>query len=318
MQDHIIVSLFTVIPIYLIIACGWAGRRLKWIEPQHDAPIMRLAVDLCMPCLIISCMVGNDLVRSPFFSLKAAGAGFLGVMAGILSAWLIAKSIRLKIGTGLRTFSLAAGVQNYSFFVIPIVAVMYPEPGNPMMGVLMTHNIGCELAVWTVGVMILSGGMKTLTPKIFLRGPLIGIAIGLLLAWTHTDSYLVPPPILKALVMLGNCTIPLCVLTFGTTMYDSWKSVTWTPKIILSGVFSRLGLAPACMIGLAWILPVDVEIKRIIIIQAAIPSAIVPVIIAKQFGGNPGLAMQVVLVTTIFSLVTVPLWLTLGFGFLGL
>lgn len=316
--DLAIVSLETVIPIYLIIACGWMGRRLKWIEPQHEAPLMRLAVDLCMPCLIISSMVGNDLIRSPLFAIEASAAGFLGVMVGIAAAWVIAKSIKLKIGTGLRTFSLAAGVQNYSFFVIPLVAVMYPTPGNPMMGVLMTHNTGCELAVWTVGLIIMSGkGLKAVTPKIFLRGPIIAIVVGLLMVWTRADQYIMPAPILKTLTMLGNCTVPLCVLTFGTAMYDSWKEVSWTPKIIFSGIFSRLGLAPALMLGLAWILPVSPEIKQIIVIQAAIPSAIVPIILAKQFGGNPGLAVQVTLLTTVVSFFTLPLWLALGRSLFG-
>lgn len=316
-MEPVVAAFLAIIPVYLMIACGWMARRFNWIQPQHEPSIARLSIDLCYPCLVLSSMKGNDLLRNPLFSLQASGVGFAGIMMGLLAAWIVAKVLRLKVGTGLRTFSLSAGVQNYAFFVIPIVAVLYPEPGNPMMGILMTHNTGCELAVWTIGLFILSGGVRQVTPRIFLRGPLIAVVLGLLLVWTGLDRILMPSPVEQALRMLGACTIPLSVLLFGTTMYDSWKSLSWSPKIVLSGILSRLGLAPALMLLLAWLLPVGTELKQIMVIQSAIPSAIVPVILAKQFGGHPGLAMQITLLTTAVSFVTLPLWLAVGFHVLS-
>jgi predicted permease len=41
----------------------------------------------------------------------------------------------------------------------------------------------------------------------------------------------------------------------------------------------------------------------------------IPVILAKQFGGNPGLAMQVCLITTFVSFLTLPLWMAIGTHF---
>ncbi len=307
------VTFQAIIPVYLIIGLGWLSRRLHWILPSHEAPIARLALEVCYPCLVLSSMLGNEMLRDPLFSLMAASAGFGGCMMGIAAAWLTAWIFRYKVGTGLRTFTLAAGIQNYSFFAIPIIAVMYTKPDNPMMGILMTHNVGCEIAVWTVGLIILSGGFGQISPKIFLRGPLIGVALGLVLAWTGWDRYLVPAPVKQTLQMLGNCAIPLCVLIFGTTMYDSWKRIEWSPRIISSGIIGRLMVAPALMLLLAWLLPVPQEIREIMIIQAAIPSAMVPALIAKQFGGQPGLALQICLVTTFVSFATLPLWLAAGF-----
>jgi predicted permease len=260
-------------------------------------------------------MLGNDMLRSPLFSLEAAGAGFAGCMLGIAAAWFIGVLFSYRVGTGLRTFALAAGLQNYSFFVIPIIAVLYTTPGNPMMGILMTHNTGCELAIWTVGLIILSGGFKNITPRIFLRGPLIGVVLGLFLVWTGLDQYVTPQPVRQTLQMLGNCAIPLCVFLFGTTMYDSWKSVRWSPKNIISGIVARLMVAPVLILLLAWALPFNKELKEIMIIQAACPSAMIPVILAKQFGGNPGLAMQVCLITTFVSFLTLPLWMAIGTHF---
>ncbi|MEG0837795.1 MAG: AEC family transporter, partial [Akkermansia sp.] len=316
-SDPVIVAFLAIIPVYIIIGCGWMARRLHWLLPNHEPPIMRIAIDLCYPCLVLSSMFGNEMLRSPLFSLEASGLGFAGVMLGIGASWCVAKTMGLKVGTGLRTFTLSAGVQNYGFFVIPIVAVLYTAPGDPMMGILMTHNTGCELAIWTVGLVVLSGGFKGISPRIFLRGPLIAVVLGLLMVWTRADTY-VPTPVKQTLQMLGACTIPLCVFLFGTTMYDSWKKVSWKVSIIISGIIARLGIAPALILLLAWILPISIDLKRIMVLQAAIPAAMVPVIIAKQFGGHPALAMQITLVTTFVSFITLPLWLAFGFNYIAI
>ena len=58
--------------------------------------------------------------------------------------------------------------------------------------------------------------------------------------------------------------------------------------------------------------PTTDYIKRVIIIQAAIPSAVIPVILAKRFGGHPDLGTQILLTTTVASFLTLPCWLALG------
>ena len=82
--------------------------------------------------------------------------------------------------------------------------------------------------------------------------------------------------------------------------------------MLISGVLARLVLVPAIVLLLAWALPVDPLIKRIMVIQSAIPSAVVPVILAKRFGGVPEVGTQILLATTAVSFVTLPLWLSVG------
>ena len=68
----------------------------------------------------------------------------------------------------------------------------------------------------------------------------------------------------------------------------------------------------ALLLLMAYFLPVDDYIKRVIIIQAAIPSAVIPVILAQRFGGHPDLGTQILLTTTVASFLTLPCWLALG------
>ena len=95
-------------------------------------------------------------------------------------------------------------------------------------------------------------------------------------------------------------------------MYDLARNFTWQPRMLAAGLVARLVVAPALILLVAWALPVDPLIKRIMVIESAIPSAVVPVIIAKRFGGRPEVGTQILLATTICSFLTLPIWLAVG------
>ena len=318
MWELIANSFLSTIPVFVFFAIGYRLRSQGSLAPEHDGPIMQLAMDVGYPCLIfyniMKYMVteANPTVSSVSFSLQALACGFLELFVGVLVAWLVAKALRLRIGTGLRTFSLTAGVQNYAFYVIPIIQMLFSAPGDPTMGVLFVHNMGCEIFVWSLGVILVCGGATGLRLGMLLRGPLLAVCLSLALAWSGLGSYVAQPPVMKAAEMIGNVATPVCLILFGCSMYDLSRHFVWQPRMLISGVLARLLISPDAILLLAWVLPVDPLIKRIMVIQSAIPSAVVPVILAKRFGGVPEVGTQVLLATTAVSFITLPIWLSLG------
>ena len=158
------------------------------------------------------------------------------------------KLLRMRIGTGLRTFTLTAGVQNYAFFVIPIIQMLFAAGNDPTLGVLFVHNVGCELVVWSIGVIIIAGGPGNLNMGVFFRGPLLAVIVGLALAWSGLGTYVAQPPLMKTFEMIGNCATPLCLILFRRSMRDLWHNMKWEPKPIICGLLTRLGLAPALLL----------------------------------------------------------------------
>lgn len=318
MLDLVLNSFVSTIPVFVFFAIGFWLRHKGAIEAHHDAPIMQLAMDVGYPCLIfyniMKYMVveADPTVSTIGFSLQAIGCGFLEMTLGVIAAWIVAKVLRLRIGTGLRTFTLTAGVQNYAFFVIPIIQMLFSAAGDPTMGVLFVHNMGCELFVWSVGIILMCGGAKNLRLASLLRGPLLAVCVSLALAWTGVAPYVALPPVMKAAEMIGAVATPICLILFGCSMYDLVRNFTWQPRMILSGLIARLLFAPCLILLLAWLLPVDPLIKRIMVIQSAIPSAVIPVILAKRFGGRPEVGTQILLATTVCSFLTLPIWLAVG------
>lgn len=321
MADIVLHAFLSTLPVYVFFAIGYYLRRRGALRPQDDEPIMQLAMDVGYPCLIFYSIMRYMVVEahpgitSISFSLQAVLCGFLELAMGVAGAWLVARVLRLRIGTGLRTFTLTAGVQNYAFFVIPIVQMLFSAPGDPTLGVLFIHNLGCEIFIWSLGVALMCGGAKNLRLSTLLRGPLLAVCLSLALAWSGLGAYVAQPPVMKAAEMVGAVATPICLILFGCSMYDLLQDFSWQPRMLISGLVSRLALAPALILLLAWALPVDPLIKRIMVIQSAIPSAVIPVILAKRFGGQPAVGTQILLSTTVCSFLTLPIWLALGNAF---
>jgi predicted permease len=88
-------------------------------------------------------------------------------------------------------------------------------------------------------------------------------------------------------------------------------------RVIGSSVVLRIGMLPVLFLLVARYLPATVELKRVLVLEAAMPAAVFPIVLAKHYGGDSATAMRVVLGTTVVSFVTIPLWIRFGMKFVG-
>jgi predicted permease len=72
------------------------------------------------------------------------------------------------------------------------------------------------------------------------------------------------------------------------------------------------------ILGAAKFLPIATELKQVLLVQAAMPAAMTPVLFARLYGGRPAVAVQIVVATTLLSLLTLPWVIAWGKAWLGL
>lgn len=295
--------LSVVLPVYLTMAAGFTVRKTGLLPDVVDAGMMRLCIVLLTPCLILERVVGNASVMQPLPVLIAAGLGFGLVVLGITISYFAAPLIGLQKHEGRRSFAVSCGLQNYGFVAIPIVTALFPDKGT--LGVLFTFTLGVELACWTAGVGLLTGLGKA-PWKLALNPPVMTILFSLLLNFTGLHGY-VPKVAHNTFTMLGACAVPLAVLIIGASIADIWGQERMRWSIAVLAPVLRLGIIPVAFIAAAWFLPVTMELKRILIIQGAMPSAVFSIMVAKHYGGHAPTAVQCVLSTTLVSMITTPL-----------
>ena len=312
--------LAAVLPVYLIILAGALLRKLRILTVDQDEPVFRLVFSILYPCFILDKILGSESVRNGADVMWGIGAGFGLTVLGFGGAWLLAGLLGFQKGDGKRTFTLSTGVQNFGYTAIPVVQQIF----GGAIAMLFVHNLGVELAIWSVGVMILSGE-KTIPWRKLVNGPVISVLLGLVLVGSGLDRYLetggghpVGDPLRKAMAWIGAGAFPVALLITGALVSDLIGAERPSPKVVLGGVVVRLAVLPMLLLAAAKFLPAPVALKQVLVVQAAMPSAMTPIMLAKVYGGRPGVAVQIVIATTVVSLVTLPFVIVWGRQWAGL
>jgi predicted permease len=303
----------SVLPVYLLIVAGAVLRGTGIVRKEHDEGVMRVVYTVMLPCFMLDKILGSDVLKSGSVVFSAIGLGFGLIMAGIGIGLIVGRLIGLEKGTGMRTFALASGTQNFGFTAAPVVEILW---STGALAMLFVHNIGVELAMWSVGVMIMSGERGIQWRKLA-NGPVVAVGAGLLLVALGWDSLLTGAP-RRAMSMIGVGAFPLGILITGCTIMDLVAAEKPTLKIIFGSTLVRLVLAPLVFLSAAKFLPLATELRQVLVVQAAMPAAMTPIILARLYGGRPAIAVQIVVFTTALSLISLPWIITLGCRWIGL
>lgn len=305
-----------VLPVFCVVGAGALMRKLEWLTEEADQSLLRIIINVLSPCLILDSILGNAALHQIGNILVAPLVGFGTVAAGCALAWGCRRLTGLSGIREQRTFALTAGMYNYGYVPIPLALMLF---GQETVGVLFVHNVGTETALWTVGLVLLTGASPGREWRKILNVPLMAIVLGLVLNTAGGDRW-IPTFLLTTAKMLGQCAIPLGIVLIGATMADQLHEfhshAAW--KAMGMGCLVRLVVLPLGFLVLARYLPCSVELKRVIILQAAMPAAVFPIVMAKHYGGDTATALRVVISTSALSLVTTPLWIRLGTKFVGI
>ncbi len=300
-----------------MVGVGYVIRRVNWLSEHSDASLMRVVVNVFTPCLIADTILGNPVFARLDNVLLPPLMGFATTAAGFGIGWLTRRWPRSKAGVGgERTYALTVGLCNYGYIPIPLAQVLF-SAGT--MGVLFVQNIGVELAMWLLGLALVSGRSWREGSKYLLNPPVLAI-VGTLLLNALIPRALIPAAILGGAHLLGQCSIPLGLVLIGATIADVLPELREHQGLRLVGVacLIRLVVMPVVILSIASVLPLSMELKQVMLLHAAMPSAVFPIVMARHFGGDAGTALRIVLGTSIASLVTMPLWLKAGLLWLGM
>jgi len=297
------------LPVFIVIGIGFAMHRGCWLGEEIEVGTMRLVLNFFVPCLILSLIPGNHALETFSSAGWAVGCGFGLVVCGFGLAWVASRVVGLKSGEGRRTFVVGCGVQNYGYLPLPILAELFPDDAGPI-ALVFVHGVGVELAMWTAGLAILSG---TVGLRSVINGPFLAVVVALLLNYTGAYRF-IPEFIDRVFDMMGACAIPMAILMIGATMGRFFRPdlLHDAVRTTLASLVVRLVLAAGIILAAARFLPISPDLRWLLVVQAAMPAAVFPIMLARLYGGRPQVAIQVVLATSAVSLVTAPLVIAWG------
>jgi malate permease and related proteins len=301
---------FAVLPIFLLMFMGAYYRYKGTLDAHADATLFWLVIHVFTPCLILDSFLGNRALENAANLLIAPILGFSTVLIGMAIAAVAAYAIGLTKLAEKRAFLSCVSLYNYGYIPIPIILLFFPKD---ILGMLFIFNVGLELALWTVVFMTIVGKTSLQdTLKRVCTPPLMAIVFSLGVNCFY-DGNPMPASLARIVHMVGQGTIPLALLVIGATIFDHapivYSKGGWGP--VVCGTVLRIAVIPAVFVAMAYFLPIPGQLKTVLCVQAGMPSAVLPIIFIRRHGGDLQMAIRIIVITSILSLITMPIWLSM-------
>lgn len=280
-------------PIMLITAVGyWLGRYMGVpVNPLSDVVFNALSPSLVFYALYTSTVDGGE-----FLLLFTAMVVFQFVMVGV--AWL---SLRHRGASAIEraNMMIAAACLNAGSYGLSLVAFAFDAEVLSRAVIVFVANMTLN---YTLGVYIASHGRSSALAALrdVAKTPAVYAVI---LAFTFRGLSLeLPLPIDRSVNQLGQAAIPMMLLVLGLQL---GKSATLDrARLLFTGVWIKLLLAPALMAGLVVLLGLDGPARVALIIQAGMPTAVITIVFTNRFRLDPNLGLNLVMATTLLSPIT--------------
>ena len=191
---------------------------------------------------------------------------------------------------------------NCGFMGFPVLESLFGKIGVFYGSI---YNAVFHAFVWTYGVMLFSHSreQKSIT-KALLNPGIISVIVGMLI---FLFSIELPNPILQTLDMVGSMTAPLSMLIVGALLASTDLKSIFIGFEVYYGALLRLIMIPLVTIVALKLIGLDRGLLQVCVVLIAMPAAANTVIFAEKYGANSILASRCVALSTILSIITIPL-----------
>lgn len=298
-MENFLLSLNIVIPVFLIMGLGYAAKALKWLDDKSAKVMNALIFKIFLPILLC-----NNIRNADISKLANPGV-FIYVAVGLCVLFGVSMLLMpLFSKDGRRTGVLVQGIcrANYAFLGLPLIAAMFPGQDTSVASLMVAATVPFYNALSVVALEIYRGGQikpgKIL--KNIAKNPLIiGCVVGLVLLLAGIK---LPTVADKAMTDVGKAATPMALFLLGASF--SFSAVRGNGRDLSFAVAMKLVIVPLIFVGIALLLGFrEVPLASVLIAFGA-PTAVSSFTMAQQMDGDDVLAGQIVVFTTLLSVVS--------------
>ena len=287
--------------LFALMAVGYVCHRRGFFTDAFVSGCVNLLLLIVTPCLII------HVFQRPFTKELLANLGITFVSAVFVHAVGIAfaemffnRSGETKRGV----LKFATVFSNAGFMAIPLeYALLGPEGAFYGAVYVAVFNILC----WTYGLKIMCGHLKDLDRKILIVNPgTVGIVVGLALFLTSTA---LPAAIGDPVRYISDLNTPLAMIVIGYYLSDARFAAYFRCVPAIAASMLRLLVIPSIVLGTLAAFRgfgVDSTMAIAITTSASAPVAAMDSMFAAKYGKDVNVSVGLVSVTTLLSVVTMP------------
>jgi len=299
--------MFTVmLQMALLIAVGTCWQRLA---PQHiPALAHRRALTDLVFFILLPAMVLDIIWRSPLdiTSIKISMVALSGLGTAAIAMWSVLRYISTT-NTQKGALMLAAIFPNATYLGLPVLNGVMGPWTNAVA--LQFDLFACTPVLLILGILMANHFGSSDRPVHPLRElsrvpPLWAVVIALLLNLLNVPQ---PDIIHQTLFVLSGGVVPLMLIALGMSIrWDSMR-LRFLP-LLLPVVVISLVLAPTAVWLSTSLIGIEASIATALILLSAMPTMVFGLVICERYQLDSTLYAAAVTLTTVCSLITLPLW----------
>ncbi|MFT9076627.1 AEC family transporter [Ethanoligenens sp.] len=283
--------------LFLLMIAGVYARKRSFITPESRKKLTALFINLILPCNIVA----SFHIRLSAQVIASAGE-ILAISFGVqMLSWLLSKLLYRRVSHN-KQMVLRYGTicSNSGFMGNPVVEGVYGMEGLLYASLFL---IPVRIFMWSAGLSLFTVADKKDILKKLLRHPCIiavWIGLGLMLI-----DFRLPKFVLDSISSISVCTTAVAMIIIGAILaeVDVRRAIN---RLTVYYSFVRLIFIPLLVLGVLLLLHVSTMLTGIAVLLAGMPAGSTTAILAEQYDGDAAYASQCVLLSTVFSLVTLP------------
>lgn len=289
-MNLILTVLQIVAPVGLLAGVGFA-----WVKAGFEYRmefVSRLAMTLATPCLIFTALMKTEIDRAALADLLFAAITAYALMT------LVFWGLTRVLGLERRTYLSPLIFGNTGNLGLPLALFAFGQAG---LGYAVVIFAVAGIWGFTFGVWLVSHGGS---PLRVLKEPLVaGTLLGALFLWQgwHTPVWLT-----NSLELIGQMAIPLMLITLGVAV------ARLTPGRLRQAIWLsllRVGLCLAIGVAVGQAFALEPVAMAVLVLQVSTPVAVTTYMLASKYGADADAVAGMVIVSTVLSVVTLPLTL---------
>ena len=287
--------------LFIVVVLGFVLCRLGYMGDKFDQKLSSIVIDVTSPALILSSVMGTELPDRSLI-LPLLGVGFITyVLLLVFGFWVPRLVTRNRDEQGMVGFALMFA--NVGFIGYPIVASIF---GHQAIFYAALLNMPNTFFIFTVGVMLVKGeySIKNLNPKVLFSPAMIAAFVAALLVALGVH---VPDVVARPVTMVGNITVPASLMVIGSSMARLPLREMMGSMKVYAATFLRLLVVPVTIFFVFKACGVSDTINQINTVVMAMPVASFGTMFCMKYGRNPSLMTEMTFLTTLGSIVTIPL-----------
>lgn len=284
---------------FLVILVGFVLRKRGSITNEGRKTLTDIILQVIIPCNIIKAFT------SPLEGSLSIFWLLLGVGVGVNAFYLILCKFAFNKATASEKpiYQYATVCPNAGFMGNPLVDGVFGGSALTYASIIMLPT---RIVMWTAGVAYFNENddKKAAYKKVFTSPAMVATYIGMIIM---LFSLSLPGVILSTVTSFSNCCTAFTMLYVGTILADVKIKGLFTKKTIAFSVL-RLILIPLAIYLTCNAFGIDPLITGVAVLLSSTPAGSTTSLLAARYGADQEIATKVVVVSTLFSIITIPIW----------